>query len=391
MTMQKAKILCVDDEPNVLEGLMLNLRRQYDVRTAPGGDEALAILAREKDIVVLMSDMRMPGMNGAQLLAKARELAPDVTRMLLTGQADLDSAIAVVNEGQIFRFLTKPCPPAALLAAMGGAVEQNRLITAERVLLEQTLHGTIRTLMDVLGMTSPVAFGRAMRKKKTAAELAEKLALHPRWQLEVAAMLSQLAMITLPQDVVEKIYDGRPLSDNDQKMVARIPVVTEQLLKSIPRLETVRAMLAASLRPRRPADVRPALGGEEEALVERGAEILRVATDFNILEAQGTPAPIAVDTMRGRGGRYDPDVIEALSLLKCGPGPKLEIREVGLASLAEGMVFAEDVHTHNGALLVASGYEITAGFLERLRNVRAGSLKEPLKVIVRIEPQRATG
>ncbi|MFZ5698698.1 MAG: response regulator [Pseudomonadota bacterium] len=378
----KTKILCVDDEPHVLEGLSLHLRRHYDVLTASGGVEALDILGQEKDIAVIMSDMRMPGMDGATLLAEARQAAPDTVRLLLTGQADMESTIAAINEGQIFRLLIKPCRPTHLLSTMQAAVEQYRLITAERILLEQTLHGTVKTLTDVLGLTNPIAFGRATRIKKHVSDLATKLDIKPRWQVEVAAMLSQLASITLPSDLVEKIYAGRPLDEQDQEMIAHIPVVTEQLLKNIPRLEVVRGILAGSANPYRPPTP-GAAGSADASLIARGAEILRVATDFNVLEAQGMPAVVAVETLRSRAGNYDSEVLDALALLKCGPAPKIEIREVSIAALHEGMIVAEDIKTADGMLMVARGQEITAGFLERLRNDRSGSVRDPLRIIAR--------
>ncbi len=378
----KTKILCVDDEPHVLEGLSLHLRRHYDVLTAPGGVEALDILGQEKDVAVIMSDMRMPGMDGATLLAEARQAAPDTVRLLLTGQADMESTIAAINEGQIFRLLIKPCRPTHLLSTMQTAVEQYRLVTGERVLLEQTLHGTVKTLTDVLGLTNPIAFGRATRIKKHVTDLAIKLDIKPRWQVEVAAMLSQLASITLPGELVEKIYAGRPLDEQDQEMVAHIPVVTEQLLKNIPRLEVVRGILAGSANSYRPPTP-GATGSADARLIERGAEILRVATDFNALEAQGMPAVVAVETLRGRTGRYDNDVLDALALLKCGPTQKVEIREVSIAALHEGMIVAEDIKTADDMLIVARGQEITAGFLERLRNDRSVSVKDPLRIIAR--------
>jgi response regulator RpfG family c-di-GMP phosphodiesterase len=151
------------------------------------------MLAREPAVAVIMSDMRMPGMDGATFLARARQVAPDAVRMLLTGQADVDAAAAAINEGQIFRFLTKPCPPPMLLAAFASAVEQHELITAERVLLEQTLHGSIKTLTDVLALVSPTSFGRATRIKQLVSDLAERLAIRERWQVEVAAMYRSLA------------------------------------------------------------------------------------------------------------------------------------------------------------------------------------------------------
>ena len=121
----RTRVLCVDDEPHVLEGLSLHLRRRYDVDTATSGGAGLDILKADATIAVVLSDMRMPGMDGASFLARAKEVAPDAVRLLLTGQADLDSAIAAVNEGQIFRFLTKPCPPPTLLGAVAAATEQH--------------------------------------------------------------------------------------------------------------------------------------------------------------------------------------------------------------------------------------------------------------------------
>src|SRR5262249_28179570 len=143
-------VLCVDDEPQVLEGLELHLRSRYRVTTATSGKQALEILASGKPFAVVISDMRMPEMDGATFLGLVRQGAPDSWRVLLTGHSDLDSAVAAVNEGQIFRFLLKPCPPATLLKAVQASEEQHRLVTAERVLLEDTLQGSIRVLADIL-------------------------------------------------------------------------------------------------------------------------------------------------------------------------------------------------------------------------------------------------
>jgi DNA-binding NtrC family response regulator len=108
---ERTKILCVDDEPRVLEGLALHLGRIFEMVTATSGREGLEVLAGQGPFTVVLSDMRMPGMDGAAFLSKVRQAAPDTTRMLLTGDTDLQAAIAAVNEGQIFRFLTKPCAP----------------------------------------------------------------------------------------------------------------------------------------------------------------------------------------------------------------------------------------------------------------------------------------
>ena len=161
--MKNARILCVDDEPKVLEGLERVMHRRCSLLTANSGEEALRLLSGPEPIDVIMSDMRMPRMNGAALLAECRKRSPDTVRLLLTGQTDLESAISAVNEGHVFRFLTKPCPPAVLVEALTAALEQHRLITSERVLLERTLVGSMRALTEVLSLVHP-EFGASARQ-----------------------------------------------------------------------------------------------------------------------------------------------------------------------------------------------------------------------------------
>jgi len=144
---ERARILLVDDEVRVLDAMRRNLRTYFDITTATSGAEALDILQHQGPFAVLVSDLRMPGMGGLELLAEARKLAPDTTRVLLTGKTDLASAIAasrpgVVREGTIFRFLTKPLLPDLFLKALAAAVEHHRLRTAERLPLEPTLRSS---------------------------------------------------------------------------------------------------------------------------------------------------------------------------------------------------------------------------------------------------------
>jgi response regulator RpfG family c-di-GMP phosphodiesterase len=376
------RILCVDDEPAVLEGLSLHLRRRYHLETAQSGTEGLLVLRQDPNIAVVISDMRMPGMDGATFLTRARETAPDAVRMLLTGQTDIDSAVAAVNRGGIFRFLTKPCPPPTMLAAVEAALEQHRLMTAERVLLEQTLHGTIKALTEILALANPAAFGRATRIKSIVSELCGKLDLRETWQVEVAAMLSQLGAMTLPPETAEKLHAGLPLTPEEQKMTARAPLVTEQLVRNVPRLDAVADILAAQGRRRKPAEA--AAVDLRAAHLELCAQLLRAASDFDAMESQGSSSAQTIDTMRGRGERYEPRVIDALAELRAAAGgARIGIREVTLAVLCAGMVFVDDVKMHNGMLLVARGFEVTPGFLERIRNMKPGTVKEPLRVLLK--------
>ncbi len=384
---RKPRVLCVDDEPQILEGLALHLRRHYELDTASGGADALEILARQPAVAVVISDMRMPGMDGATFLARARQVTPDAVRMLLTGQADIDAAIAAINEGQIFRFLTKPCPPPTLLASVGAAVDQHQLITAERVLLEQTLLGSIKALTDVLALVSPAAFGRATRIKQLVSELVEKLGIRERWQVEVAAMLSQLSCITLPLETAEKAYYGLPLSTEEQELVGRLPGLTQKLLGNIPRLEAVQEILRTYPQPHRPDPA--AQRDPVKQVIVRGAQILRVAVDFDAAESSGEASPgMALGTLRSRVGQYDSEILKALAEIR-EVGQIIDVRELPMSHLRVGMIFAEDVKLQSGALLVARGYEVTERFLERLRSFPKDALRKDIwRVFVR--PREAT-
>ncbi len=377
MNQDRPHILCVDDEPRVLEGLKLHLHRHYEVHTAAGGPQALELIQNEeRSFAVVLSDMRMPEMDGAAFLSQVRQRLPDTVRMLLTGQADIESTIAAVNEGQIFRFLTKPCPPKTLLAAFEAATEQHRLITAERVLLEQTLRGTIKTLTDILALANPTAFGRANRIRRHATDLAKQLGIgQDWWQLDVAAMLSQLSCITLPPDTLDKLYQGGVLSEAEQAMVKRLPAMTSQLLSGIPRLDPVIAILNHQDSPYQfdsKALDWPRLGGH----------ILHIAGDFDTLINHGYSAETTLNILKTRIGQYDPTMLAAFAIIRNpNTARRNAIKEISILTLKPGMVLAEDIRSAGGALLSARGHEITDSFLTRLYNFQASLQKSTVKVL----------
>lgn len=375
------KVLCVDDDPRVLAGLELHLRRQFAVTTAVGGAAGLDALKRTPDVAVIVSDLRMPGMDGAQFLSAARTLVPDACRVLLTGYADIDTAVTAVNDAQVFRFLMKPCPPATLLSAIAAAVQQHHLITAERTLLEQTLNGCLKTMTDILALASPRAFGRSLRIKTHALELADALGLAGRWQLETAAIFSQLGLIALPLETVERLHRGQDLSEDEVGSVRRLPTVTEQWLANIPRLESVRAILAAAAQPYRA--VEPGALDAQAVMIRRNAHALRLAIDFDALEARGNSPEQAISILRSRTGTYDETALNALTELKDASRSREEIRELPLAELRVGMVLADNIYLVSGPMLVANGYEVTERFVERTRNFTQGMVREPVRVIVR--------
>lgn len=374
---ERPAVLCVDDEVRVLEGLELVLRRHARVVIEPSPRRALERLVDEGPFAVLLSDMRMPELSGADLLRHARLRAPETTRVLLTGHADLESAARAVNEGQLFRFLTKPCPPDELIGAIAAAAEQHRLVVAERVLLQQTLRGTVQTLIDLVGLTNPIAAARGSRVRRLALALAERLQLPDPWRLEIAADLSQAGAVVLPPDVAAKLFSGGTLDEEERGMVARMPLVLERVFANIPRLEEIQLVLQAAGAPFPPEspDVAPRQGG-----------VLAVALAFDDAVAGGMPSHVAVDTLRGRAGRYRSDALEAL-VAHVGVAPALEVIELPLQRLKVGMELADELRTTTGLLLVGRDYVVTESLLARLANYRQGTIREPLRV--RVHPDDA--
>jgi response regulator RpfG family c-di-GMP phosphodiesterase len=381
---EPASILCVDDEPRVVEGLALALRKEYRVHTALSGDEGLQKLKQVKGIAVVISDMRMPGMDGAAFLKRVMRNYPEITRMLLTGEPGRDAAVQAVNEGQIFRFLTKPCPPEQLKTALEAAVIQHRLITAERVLLEETLIGCIQALTDVLAMTNPVAFGRASRVKRLAIRFSDSLECRGYWQLEAATMLSQLGYLSLPIELVEKLYYGERLTPEETTLAQGVPEVAHRLLGHIPRLEPVLQILSAV---NYTAEQLRVLG---EGTIGLGARILGMVLDYDSLLTQGHSNDVAVQTLRGSAARYGAHLIEKFATLVGASAGTNEIREMPLRLVQPGMTIMHDLRTHLGTLLVPRGFEVSEPFLEKLKNFGAGILNEKVKVMVHA-PKSAGG
>ena len=368
-------ILCVDDEPRIVEGLAVQLRRDYQVLAANGGNSALQILKDKGAPAVIVSDMRMPGMDGATLLKHVKQLYPETTRILLTGEPGRDAAIAAVNEGQIFRFLTKPCPPDQLRSAIDAGVVHHRLLIAEKVLLQETLIGCIKALVDILAITNPVAFGRATRVKRLATDLAASAGRPNFWQLEAAAMLSQIGYVSLPIELVEKLYYGKRLTAEERVLADGAPAVAQRLLGHIPRLEQVMEILAASQSKVELPD----------GLIKDGVSILRLVLEYDAQVAQGHTPEVALSSVRAQSGRFDGKLIENLESLVGMSAGAPEVREVAVGRVTPGMVFMDDLYTQIGTLLVPKGFEVTEAFLERARNFGPGILQEKVRVLAPVK------
>ncbi len=374
------RILCVDDDSNILLGYQRALRKRFTLEVALGGEEALQAIAEQGPYAIVVADMRMPGMNGVELLAEVKRRAPKTVRMMLTGNADQQTALEAVNEGQIFRFMNKPCDAETFAKALEAGLEQHRLVCAEQELLSKTLSGSIKVLTDVLTLACPIAFGRTSRIRELAHTVSEKLDDHERWMTDIAALLSQIGCVGLPDGILAKIQEGEELLEDEAEAFAVHPLLGRDLIKNIPRLEAVAEIIAYQQKHfdggGSPRDVRQ---GESIPL---GSRILKAALDFDHLVSQSSTPEMALAQMQHRKGWYDPRVLDSLRSVLNVTEAHI-VQDLGIDELADGMILAKDVKSIQGTMLCAKGQEVTRAVRLRLRNFECNlGIRGPITVFI---------
>jgi CheY-like chemotaxis protein len=358
------KILLVDDEPNILDGYRRILSREFVMETALGGEQAMKLAEENGPFAVVVSDMRMPGMDGIQLLSQIKMRSPDTIRVMLTGNADMETAIHAINEGSIFRFLNKPCSREMLGKTLTAALVQYRLVTAERQLLEQTLSGCIQVLTEVLSLVNPAAFSRAERTRRYIRHIVGAMKLGNPWQYEVAAMMSQLGCVTLAPETIEAVYRGETLSANEQAQYDAHPGVAYDLLSKIPRMEPIAWMIEHQNRPVTEA------GDSEAGDMRLAAEILRLTLAYEKLISKGTSRTEAAHTLGRQNRNVSPEFFQALVSLdpNAEGGEKQKCR---IELLVPGMIVQQEVKSDQGLLLVSKGQEVTPALILKLKTFHA--------------------
>ena len=373
------KVLLVDDDVNLLEGIRRQLRKSFNLECAEGGEKGVELLRTSGPFAVIVSDMQMPKMNGITLLEEANRLSPDTVRIMLTGNADQQTAVDAVNSGKIFRFLNKPCSREDLSSALKDAVEHHRLITAEKILVSKTLTGSVKVLTDVLAMANPRAFQKAAQIRRLFQQLITKVEVDQAWECQIAAMLCQLGFVTIPDDVLDKVIRGDVLSDQEKETFRRHPKTASGLIKNIPRLAGVARIVEYQSKHF------DGSGFPEDSVAENeipmGSRVLKVASDFLEILAYGETAERAFDRMIERTGWYDPSVLEALKSI-VEVEPDYGVVEVAFDELEEGDVLAEDIVTNEGTILVSHGAEVNESMLAKLKQFKdRKDLKEPISVV----------
>ncbi len=409
-------VLFIDDEANILSSLKRLFRTEgYRILTAESGAAGLALLEQETADVVV-SDMRMPGMSGAEVLEQVRLKWPETVRILLTGYADISSTIAAINRGEIYRYISKPWDDNQILLTVRDALER-KLLKAEKQRLEaltlrqneelkelnasleekvrqrtealrqamaslETAHEklkkgfftSIQVFANLMELREGSMAGHSRRVAELCRGMAKKMGLPAAevQDLVVAALLHDIGKIGLPDYMLEKPFSN--LTSEERAEYIKHPAKGAAALMALDQLANA-AALVRSHHERYDGQGYP---NRLSALnIPLGARILAVANDFDALQAGrlvpkklGRSAALTL-IVEGRGSRYDPAVVDAFAdLVNKAPeveysGPEVLVTS---AQLQPGMILTRDIVTRDGLLLLARDYVLDNSLIEQIRN-----------------------
>lgn len=375
------RVILVDDEQNLLNGIKRQLRGTLEVETFFSAKTALAALSQPEAAAVVISDMRMPEMNGIQFLAQVQQRSPDSVRIMLTGNADQDTVVQAVNQSGIFRFLLKPCATPDLLKAAQDGIKQYKLITAEKELLQRTLSGSVKLLTEVLSLSRPNEYKHLLSKRDLLRELSGALEINNGWEIELALLLAPIGSISVPAELLEKRLTAKPLSPDEKQALLAIPSTSCKLVSHIPRLERVATFIERSsqLSPHASND------GDKRDLALQLLQAIVGIPGSNLTKVQ-----IAAEIKKLRQLAFDDVLLQklaaALAARERAEGQTTPSGyEVSYKELCPGQRLLSDVMTVDGRLLIAAGNQVSEALIERIRgHAKLVGIQEPILVDTRI-------
>ncbi|PKN09407.1 MAG: two-component system response regulator [Deltaproteobacteria bacterium HGW-Deltaproteobacteria-8] len=316
--MPKPRVLVVDDDANLLDSMRRQFSANFEVVLANSGQHALELMASSEPFSVLVSDLKMPGMDGIQLLSQASELFPDTVRILLTGYADLQNAIDAVNQGFIFRLLTKPCLPEALDHALAEAIRHQGLVEAQREnyslkRFKRLLEGIMRGFSALVEARDPYLAGHQVRVTALALAIAQELGMNSDELeiLRIAAMLHDIGKVKVPADFL-----NRPgaLREEEFSVIKMHPEVGYDILKNLDEDWPVAVIIRQHHERMDGSGYPQGLAGDD---IVQGARIIAVADVVDAMcshrpyrPSLGTEAALK-ELEAGSGTKFEPQIVAA--------------------------------------------------------------------------------
>jgi response regulator RpfG family c-di-GMP phosphodiesterase len=382
-----AKILLVDDEENLLSGLKRQLRNDFKVTTAAGGAAALEALDEHGPFAVVVSDMQMPEMNGVEVLEAFKERAQETVRMMLTGNADQETATHAINTGNIFRFFSKPCATEDLVEGLTAGVKQYRLLSAERELLEKTLAGSLKLLSDIMSFLDPNKTRDVSNMRDWARPLTKKLKYPRPWEIDFACMLATLGQISVPPELLAKQNSGEVLSEDELEVFQYVPEVGRDLISNIPRLGGVSDGILYQ-------DENFDGGGFPEGdvvgnTIPPAGRFLKVLKAVAGASRAGSVTPGTIESFAAREGVFDPGILAGMKAVLQEHGDIMGEhaddvdKSLTIGLLRDGQRLLDDLHYADGRLLLSKKTVLTDLHVNRLRALaKTQALEEPVRVMM---------
>lgn len=437
LEIKQPTLLLVDDEQNILSSLRRLFRPLgYDILMAKNGREGLEVMENEV-VDLVISDMRMPEMDGAEFLEQVAVRWPDTMRILLTGHADLSSAVSAINRGKIYKYINKPWEDSDLKTTVEHALEKRFLEQERRRLVELTQHqneelkdlnanlenkvrertaqlqethgklknthetlkrnylSSIKVFASLIELREGVRRGHARRIADQGRNLALELGMSQAEAQDVmiAGLLHDLGKITLADHLLNAPFYS--LSQEDRALVAAHPVVGETVLMGLEPLREAARLIRSHHEHWDGQGYPDGLKGEQIPL---GARILAVVNDYDDLQtgalwSQALSASEAREFLeKNRSKRYDPSVVDALFRPFVAEPPRVSEKLLALrpGALKEGMMIARDVFLGDGIMLLSEGHVLDQRMIERLRNFEKMSGEMVIQIHESVTPESGT-
>ncbi len=372
--LNRGNIMAVDDNPANLKLLEGMLRQQgYQVRSFPRGRLALASAAENPPELILL-DINMPEMTGYEVCErlKANEKLSRIPVIFLSALGEAADKMKAFQSGGV-DYITKPFQFDEVQARVETHIKLQRAQQAEHDLLEKTLSGAVRALTELVHLTAPTLALRSEAIRSIVAHITQRMAIAESWQFELAATLSLIGCITLPDEIFEKAYGCQDLSEEEDRMFRAHPGNGAHLLSNIPRLEAVAEMIRGQQMSKG--------NGSARGAAELGARMLEIAVELDRRMFRGMPFIAALQQLSTMPDRFDRPMLEALGDYET-PKVASEIEQAWVHELRVSMIMAEDVLTKDGKMtIVRKGATLTETLIERISNFRKlRGVQEPIRV-----------
>jgi CheY-like chemotaxis protein len=315
----------------------------------------------------------MPEMNGYEVCERLKldEKLAQIPVIFLSALGETADKVKAFQSGGV-DYVTKPFQLEEVQARVDTHIKLQRAQHVEHDLLEKTLTGAVRALTDLVHLTAPGLAVRSEAIRSIVVHITRKMATPESWQYELAATLSLIGCLTLPDDAFEKAYGCQDVSDAEDRMFRAHPGSGAHLLSNIPRLETVAEMIRGQM----------AEGtGPAQSAAELGARMLGIAVELDRRMFRGVPFTVALQELTTMSARFDPAMLEALGDYET-PKVASELDQAWVHELRVSMILAEDVLTKDGKMtIVRKGSTLTNTLIERISNFRkVRGVQEPIRV-----------